>query len=78
MKGAVAILCVLMIIGLSTEWAYSDEPEIKSSPTAKIIWVDGIGSGFYKGLFQVGERLERVLASKFLAARLLTIWRWRQ
>ena len=54
MKVAVAILCLLTIIGLSTEWAYSDEPEIKSSPTAKIIWVDGIGSGFHKGLFQVG------------------------
>lgn len=66
MKGAVAILCVLMIIGLSTEWACSDEPEIKSSPTTKIIWVDGIGSGFHKGLYQLGGTVGAGFGTKVL------------
>ncbi len=48
------MLGILMIIGLSAEWAHSDEPELKPSPSPETIWVDGIGSGFRKGLFQVG------------------------
>jgi len=48
------MLGILMIIGLSVEWAYSDEPGLKPSPSPETIWVDGIGSGFRKGLFQTG------------------------
>jgi len=48
------MLGILMIIGLSGEWAYSDEPGLKTSSSLEDIWVDGIGSGFRKGLFQVG------------------------
>ncbi len=48
------MLGVLMIIGLSAERAYSDEPGSERSPSAENIWVDGVGSGFHKGLFQAG------------------------
>ncbi len=50
----VTIAGVLMIVLLSPVWVLSGEPELEPSPTAKIIWMDGIGSGFHKGLFQVG------------------------
>ncbi|MGO8990850.1 MAG: acyloxyacyl hydrolase [bacterium] len=49
-----ATLGILMIVGLSAEWAYSDEPGLKTSSSPENIWVDGIGSGFHKDLFQVG------------------------
>ena len=48
------MLVILMIIGLSAEWAHSDEPELKPSSSPETIWIDGIGSGFRKGLFQTG------------------------
>jgi lipid A 3-O-deacylase len=48
------MLATLMIIGLSVEWAYSNESELKPSPSPETIWVDGIGSGFRKGLFRAG------------------------
>ena len=48
------MLAILMIIGFSGQWAYSDEPGSKTSSSPDRIWVDGIGSGFRKGLFQVG------------------------
>lgn len=48
------MLGILMIIGLSVERAYSDEPVLNPSLSPQTIWVDGIGSGFRKGLFQAG------------------------
>ncbi len=48
------ILGILMIIGLSVERAYSDEPRLNPSLSPETIWVDGIGNGYRKGLFQVG------------------------
>lgn len=48
------MLAILMIIGLSAEWAYSNGSELKPSPSPETIWVDGIGSGFHKGLFRAG------------------------
>jgi opacity protein-like surface antigen len=53
-KMASVMLSILMMIGLSAELAYSDEPVLKPSPSSENIWVDGIGSGFRKGLYQVG------------------------
>ncbi len=47
-------LGILMMIGLSVERAYSDEPRLEPSSSPRNIWVDGIGSGYRKGLFQVG------------------------
>jgi opacity protein-like surface antigen len=54
MKVTRAMAGILMILLLSPVWGESGEPELEPSSTAKIIWVDGIGSGFRKGLFQVG------------------------
>jgi lipid A 3-O-deacylase len=48
------MLGILMIIGLSSEWIHSDEPELKPGLSLETIWVDGIGSGFHKDLFQAG------------------------
>jgi hypothetical protein len=48
------MLGILMIIGLSVEWAYSGEPGLNPSPSPETIWAGGIGSGFRKGLFQAG------------------------
>ena len=48
------MLGILMIIGLSAEWAYSDDPGLERSPSPENIWVGGIGSGFRKDLLQVG------------------------
>jgi opacity protein-like surface antigen len=53
----VTIAGVLMILLLSPVCVLSGEPELKPSPTEKIIWVDGIGSGFRKGLYQVGSTI---------------------
>jgi len=53
-KVTLVMLSILMIIGLSAECAYSDEPGSERSPSPENIWVDGIGSGFHKGLFQAG------------------------
>lgn len=50
----VTIAGVLIILLLSPVWVLSGEPELLPNPTEKIIWVDGIGSGFRKGLFQAG------------------------
>jgi hypothetical protein len=49
------MLGILMIIGLSAEWAYSAEPGSKPSPSSESIWIDGIGSRFRKGLLQAGS-----------------------
>jgi len=54
MKVTMAMAGILMILLLSPVWGESGEPELEPSSTAKIIWVDGIGSGFHKGLFQLG------------------------
>jgi lipid A 3-O-deacylase len=51
MKGTMAMAGTLIIIWLSPVWGQSGEPESKPSPTPKIIWTDGIGSGFHKGTF---------------------------
>jgi opacity protein-like surface antigen len=48
------MLGLLIIIGLSAEWAHSDEPGLNPSALPETVWVDGIGSGFHKGLFQAG------------------------
>jgi len=55
-KGKVTsvMLSILMIIGLSAEWAYSDDAKLEASPSPETIWVSDIGSGFRKGLFQAG------------------------
>lgn len=53
-KLASVMLGILMIIGLSAEWAYSDEPVVEPNQSSKTIWVDGIGSGFHEGTFQAG------------------------
>ena len=50
-KVTLAMLSILIIIGLSTEWTYSDEPGLKPGPSQETSWVDGIGSGFRKGLY---------------------------
>ncbi len=49
------MLGILIIIGLSSEWAYSDEPALDPTHSQETIWADGIGGGFRKGLFQVGS-----------------------
>ena len=49
------MLGILMTIGLSAKWAYSDETGLEPSPSPETIWVGGIGSGFHKDLFQVGS-----------------------
>ena len=51
------MLSILIIVGLSAELAHSDEPGLKTSLPPDTIWVDDIGSGFRKGLFQVGATL---------------------
>jgi opacity protein-like surface antigen len=66
MKATIAIIGVLMIIGLSTEWVFSDEHEIKPGPTGKVIWIDDIGSGFRKGLYQVGGTVGAGFGTKVL------------
>ncbi len=53
-KVTLVVLSILMMIGLTADWAYSDEPALKPSPSLENIWLDGIGSGFHKGLYQVG------------------------
>ena len=53
-KMASVMLSILMMIGLSAEWAYSDEPGSEPNLSPETVWVDGVGSGFHKGLFQAG------------------------
>jgi len=80
MKATIAIIGVLMIIGPSTEWVFSDEHEIKPSPTGKVIWIDDIGSGFRKGLYQVGATVGAGFGVEVFGGTLAhdTIWRGRQ
>ena len=54
MKVTMVMLGILMIIGLPPAWAQSGEPELKLNLTPETIWVDGVGSGFRKGTFQMG------------------------
>lgn len=54
MKVTRAMAGILMILLLSPVWVLSGESELEPSPKAKMIWMDGIGSGFRKVLFQVG------------------------
>jgi hypothetical protein len=56
MKGTMAMAGTLIIIWLSPVWGQSREPQLKPSPTPKIIWTDGIGSGFHKGMFSQNPR----------------------
>jgi opacity protein-like surface antigen len=53
-KATSVMLGVLIIIGLSAEWAYSDEPGLEPSLSPETVWVGGIGGGFRKGTFQAG------------------------
>ena len=53
-RALLVMLGMLLMTGVSAEWAYSDEPGLKPSPSLETIWTDGIGSGFRKGLFQTG------------------------
>ena len=69
MKATIVIIGVLMIIGLSTEWVFSDEQEIKPGATEKVIWIDGIGCGFRKGLFQVGGALGGGFGTKVFGSK---------
>jgi len=52
MKMTMVMLGILMILVLLPAWGRSGEPELEPSPTTKIIWMDGIGSGFRKGVVQ--------------------------
>ncbi len=56
-KATWVMLAILMIVGLSAEWTYSNEPGLKPSASPETIWVDGIGSGFHKDLFQAGVKV---------------------
>jgi opacity protein-like surface antigen len=64
MKGTTAMAGILTIIWFSPVWGESRESELKSSPTAKFIWTDGIGSGFRKGTFQAGSTVGAGFGSK--------------
>jgi opacity protein-like surface antigen len=55
---------ILVIISLSPVWVESGEPELEPGPTAKIIWTDGIGSGFSKDVFQAGGTVGAGFGSK--------------
>ncbi len=62
------MLGILMIIGLSVEWAYSEEPG-SYLKTPETIWVDGIGYGFRKGLYQAGGTLDGGFGTKVFGSK---------
>jgi len=49
-----SVVLSILMIGFSAASAYSDESTSEPSRASENIWVDGIGSGFHKGLYQVG------------------------
>ena len=57
MTSVFIMLAILMIIGVSVELAYSDEPGLNPGSSPETIWADGIGSGFRKGVFQAGATI---------------------
>jgi opacity protein-like surface antigen len=57
---------ILIIAFFHPVWGESGEPELEPSSTAKIIWVDGIGSGFHKGLYQLGVTVGGGFGTKVL------------
>jgi opacity protein-like surface antigen len=61
---------IVMILWLSPVWGQSGEPESKPGPPAKIIWTDGIGSGFRKGVFQAGGMVGAGFGSKVFGSTL--------
>ena len=68
-KPIIAILSILMILLLSPVWVLSAEPEFEPSSSEKIIWGDGIGSGFRKGLYQVGGALGGGFGTKVFGSK---------
>lgn len=69
-KVTTVIAGVLMILWLSPGWGQSGEAELEPSPMAKIIWADGIGRGFRKGVFQAGSTVGAGFGTKVFGTSL--------
>lgn len=54
MKGIMVMAGTLMIFFLSPVRVQSGEPELRPGLTQKMIWTEGIGSGFRKGVVEAG------------------------
>ncbi len=63
------ILAILMITVFSVKSAYTEEIESYLSSNTESIWVDGIGSGFRKGLYQAGGALGAGFGTKTMGSK---------
>lgn len=62
------ILMILMITALSVESAYSESGS-NLNPPAESIWVDGIGYGFRRGLYQAGGAIGAGFGTKVMGSK---------